>query len=129
MGRVGKGVYRHLIDEGMSNVVGVEENLSRVNGVREAGYRCVHGDASDRDFWERTTLADRDLIFVSLSNHRENKSVVDLARLQGFKNTLAGSSYYEDERAELEAMGCISFNVYSSVGTGFAEHVLNRLKT
>ena len=129
MGRVGKGVYRYLIDEGMHNVIGVEENLNRIDDLREAGFRCVHGDASDRDFWERTGLTSRDLIFVSLSNHRENKSVVDLARLCGFKNNLAVSSYYEDEKQELEALGCISVNVYSNVGTGFAEHVLSRLNT
>jgi len=137
MGRVGKGVYQHLIDhqtdhvaeDGMSKVIGVEENLARLDDLRDAGFHCVHGDASDRDFWERTGLASRDLIFVSLSNHRENKSVVDLARLSGFENTLAVSSYYEDEKSELEALGCISVNVYSKAGTGFAEHVLNRLKT
>ena len=129
MGRVGKGVYRHLIDDGKHNVIGVEENLTRVDELRDAGFHCVHGDASDRDFWERTALANRDLIFVSLSNHRENKSVVDLARLSGFENTLAVSAYYEDEKAELEALGCISVNVYSNAGTGFAEQVLNRIKT
>ena len=128
MGRVGKGVYRYLVDEGMQNVIGVEENLNRIDELREAGFHCVHGDASDRDFWERTELTSRDLIFVSLSNHRENKSVVDLARLCGFENSLAVSSYYEDEKQELEALGCISVNVYSNVGTGFAEHVLNHLK-
>jgi len=133
MGRVGKGVYRHLIDHqadhGMNSVIGVEENLARIDELRDAGFRCVHGDASDRDFWERTGLANRDLIFVSLSNHRENKSIVDLARLCGFENTLAVSSYYQDEKLELEALGCISVNVYANAGTGFAEHVLNRLKT
>ncbi len=129
MGRVGKGVYQHLINDGKSRVIGVEENLTRIGDLRDAGFNCVHGDASDRDFWERTGLASRDLIFVSLSNHRENKSVVDLAHLSGFKNTLAVSSYYEDEKLELEALGCISVNVYSKAGTGFAEHVLNRLET
>jgi len=129
MGRVGKGVYRHLIDAGMNNIIGVEENLTRIDDLRDAGFRCVHGDASDRDFWERTGLASRELIFVSLSNHRENKSVADLARLCGFENTLAVSSYYEDEKIELEELGCISVNVYSNAGTGFAEHVLNRIKT
>ena len=129
MGRVGKGVYRYLTDDGVTGVIGVEENLARVSDLRDTGFHCVHGDASDRDFWERTGLASRELIFVSLSNHRENKSVVDLARLSGFDNTLAVSAYYEDEKSELEALGCISVNVYSRAGTGFAEQVLHRLNT
>jgi len=127
MGRVGKGIYRHLTDEGMNNIIGIEENLQRVKELRDAGYHCVHGDATDRDFWERTALADRDLIFVSLSNHRENKSVVELGQLLSCQTPIAVSSYYDDEKAELEAMGCISFNVYSNVGTGFAEDVLSKL--
>jgi len=128
MGRVGKGIYRHLNDEGKTNIIGIEENLQRVKELQAAGYNCVHGDATDRDFWERTALAERDLIFVSLSNHRENKSVVELAQLQSYQNPLAVSSYYEDEKEELEKLGCISFNVYSDVGTGFAEYVLSNLR-
>jgi len=128
MGRVGRGVYTRLIEEGYSKIIGIEVDSTCVGDLRNQGYNCVHGDASDRDFWERTALAERDLIFVSLSNHRENKSVVNFARLQGYKNTLAVSSDYEDERAELEALGCVSFNLYAGVGAGFAEHVLNVLE-
>jgi len=129
MGRVGRGIYNHLMDEDAGKVIGVEENLTRVNKLRAAGYRCIHGDASDRDFWERSNLADRDLIFSSLSNHRENVSVVKLARLLGYTNTLAVSSYFEDDKLQLESMGCVAFNIYANVGTGFAKHVLSGLKS
>lgn len=129
MGRVGRGIYKHLMDEDAGKVIGVEENLTRVNKLRAAGYRCIHGDASDRDFWERSNLADRDLIFSSLSNHRENVSVVKLARLLGYTNTLAVSSYFEDDKLQLESMGCVAFNIYANVGTGFAKHVLSGLKS
>jgi len=127
MGRVGKGVYNYLKDECAAEVIGVEEDLKRCKDSNALGFDCVHGDATDRDFWERTGLINRDVIYVSLSNHRENLSVVTLARELGYKNTLAVSSQFEEEKTELEALGCISFNVYSNVGTGFAEHVTKTL--
>lgn len=129
MGRVGKGVYNYLKDKCDADVIGVEEELTRSRESTELGFNCVHGDATDRDFWERTGLADRDAIFVSLSNHRENLSVVLLARELGYQNTLAVASRYEEEKSELEALGCISFNVYANVGTGFAEHVMKTLRS
>jgi len=125
MGRVGRGVYNYLQDNCDSEIIGVEEDLSRSRNARELSYNCVHGDASDRDFWERTSLHHRDVIFVNLGNHRENLSVVLLALELGYKGTLAVSAEYEDEKKELENLGCISFNVYSNIGTGFAEYVLN----
>ena len=89
MGRVGRGAYEALTEAGYNNVVGIEENRYVTQDLNDRGFACVHGDASDRDFWERTQLADRDLLLLSLSNRHENLAVVELARELGFKNTLA----------------------------------------
>ncbi len=125
MGRVGKGVYNTLNEARPGSVVGVEEDTSRLQQLRENGFHCVHGDATDRDFWERTVLADRGIIFVNLSNHRENLTVVKLARQLGYTQTLAVPALFEDEKKELEDLGCVSFNVFANIGSGFAAHVLN----
>ena len=125
MGRVGKGVYNTLNAARPGSVVGVEEDTSRLQQLRENGFHCVHGDATDRDFWERTALADRGIIFVNLSNHRENLTVVKLARQLGYTQTLAVPALFEDEKKELEDLGCVSFNVFANIGSGFAAHVLN----
>ena len=105
-------------------MVGVEENLSRATERKLEGYNCIHGDASDRDFWEQSRLTTREMILVSLSNHRENVAVVTLARELGYRNVLAVTARFEDEKLELQKLGCISFNVYADVGKGFAEHAL-----
>ncbi len=125
MGRVGSGAYEYLSKQHPGKVIGVEEDITRTEELRDLGFKCVHGDASDRDFWERTGLAQRDLILVSLSNHRENLSVVALARQLGHNSTLAVTARFEDEKSQLEKLGCVSFNVYANVGKGFAEHVLS----
>lgn len=127
MGRVGQGAYAYLKDKFDGNIVGVDENHDKVKQHRAAGLNCVHADASDLDFWEDLDVNRRKLILVSLANHSENLTVVDLARKFDFRNDLAVVSRYPDEQAQLLALGCIAFNLYGEAGHGFAEHVLNEI--
>ena len=122
MGRVGLGAYKTLQTTESIRVVGIEENFIKNQALNERGYHCVHGDASDRDFWERTNLVNCELILVSLSNHRENLIVVRLARALGFVNTLAVTARFPDEKTELESLGCVAFYLYEEVGKDFALH-------
>ena len=124
MGRVGRGAFDALRKAGYEHVVGIEENYQLTQQRNQDGWPCVHGDASDRDFWERTGLAKCELILVSLSNHRENVRVARLARELDFYNTLAVATRFPDEAAELEALGCLTFYRYQDVGRDFAEHTL-----
>ncbi len=126
MGRVGRGVYHYLSREYPGRVVGVEENYDKVRQHQEEGLNCIHGDASDNDFWQYSNLGARQLILVSLTNHQENMTVVKLARSLNYQNTLAVVSRYPDEQRELEQLGCIAFNLYGEAGHGFAEHVLEQ---
>ncbi len=123
MGRVGRGAYDSLRKEWPS-VVGVEENTAQLERQRAAGYHCVHGDASDRDFWERTGLARREFILVSLSGHQEHLAVARLARELGFTGTLAIAARFPDHAEELEALGCVAYYLYADVGGDFAAHSL-----
>ncbi len=126
MGRVGRNAYKTLKLSGRDAIVGVEESFSRTSELIAKGFHCVHGDASDRDFWERTGLAQCDLILVGLSNHRENLQIVRLAQELGYTGQLAVASRFADQKDELEALGCISFNLYEEVGNDFATHTLSR---
>ncbi len=124
MGRVGRGAYDALVEHDAA-LVGVEENMSNVLRYQGDGYRCIHGDASDRDFWERTGLARRDFILVSLSSHSEHLLVAQLARKLGFKGTLAVATRFADEAEELAAMGCVAYYRYEGIGRDFALHSLD----
>ncbi|MFT7219688.1 MAG: glutathione-regulated potassium-efflux system ancillary protein KefC [Candidatus Azotimanducaceae bacterium] len=126
MGRVGRGVFLRLQEIFGDIVVGVEEDYNKVLSHQEQGVRCVHGDASDFDFWTHAGLREKRLVVISLTNHTENLIVTELALQVGFKGTLAVVSRYPDEQKELEALGCISFNLYQEAGIGFAEHVVER---
>jgi predicted Kef-type K+ transport protein len=128
MGRVGKGVYEYLREQYGDNIVGVEENYEKSLELQEQGYNSVSGDATDYEFWAKTDLSNIKLICVSLTNHHENISVVNLLQQIGYKNKLAVISRFPDEKRELEALGCIAFDLYAEAGHGFAEHVLNEIK-
>lgn len=127
MGRVGVGAYQFFLEHYPDQVVGVEENFSKVLAHQANGFNCVHADASDHDFWDNTGIKSRDLVLVSLSNHAENLTAVKLARSCGVNGSLAVVSRYPDEQKELQDLGCIVFNLYAEAGYGFAEHVHQEL--
>lgn len=79
MGRVSKSAYHYLNREFENEVVGVEESNERMGKLCELGIRCVHGDATDRDFWEQAKVIDCETILMSLSSHREHIVVVELS--------------------------------------------------
>ena len=127
MGRVGVGAYQYLQDLYGDSIVGVDESHEKSEILQKQEIHCVHGDATDYEFWSQTNLAERDMIFVSLSNHSENLYVVNQAKELNFKNTLAVVSRFPDEQRELEQLGCVTFNLYAEAGHGFAEHVVNQI--
>lgn len=127
MGRIGRNAYKSLKLGGRESIVGIEESFSRTTQLQEDGFHCVHGDASDRDFWERTGLAKCDLIMIGLSNHRENLQIIALARELGYNGQLAVAARFVDHKDELEALGCISFNLYEEAGRDFALHTLKQV--
>ncbi len=124
MGRVGRAAYDTLYAAGHTRIVGIEENFTITKRLSDAGYHCVHGDASDRDFWEQTGLSARKMILVSLTNHRENLVVIKMARELGFFNTLAVATRFPDHREEVEALGCVGYYLYEDMGRDFAEYTL-----
>ncbi|MFK7861293.1 MAG: cation:proton antiporter [Granulosicoccus sp.] len=127
MGRVGRGAFDALRTAGYDKVVGIEENYQLTQKRNAENWPCVHGDASDRDFWERTGLANCELILVSLSNHRENVRVAKLARELNFSNTLAVATRFTDESVELKELGCLTFYRYADVGNNFATYTLHNI--
>lgn len=124
MGRIGRGAFDALREAGHERIVGIEENYASAMELNESGWPCVHGDASDRDFWERTGLTQCDLILVCLSNHREHLRVARLARELNYDKTIAVATRFRDESAELEALGCLTFYRYEEVGREFAKHTM-----
>lgn len=127
MGRVGSGAYDYLDRHYPGRIVGVEESGRKAEQLRREGLMCISGDASDRDFLERADLARHRLILVCLSNHSENVQVVKILQSLAYRGRIAVISRFPDQQQALQAMGCISFNLYAEAGYGFAERVLEEM--
>ena len=128
MGRVGQGAYQSLVDSGYTDIVGIEENYARTKTLKASGINCVHGDASDRDFWERTSLVDCKLILVSLSNHREDMQIATLASDLGYQHILSIATRFSDEGPALEPYNVVPYYRYGDVGRDFAQYSLNKME-
>jgi len=124
MGRVGRHAYDALIEAGVDKIVAIEENYERSQKLVEQGYNCVHGDASDRDLWEATGLASREMILVCLSNHREDLILVELAQEFGCEKSMAVATRFPDHKDEIEALGCAAYYLYEDVGGDLAQYAL-----
>lgn len=128
MGRIGREAYATL-DLELDRIIGVEENFERWQMLQEMKINSIHGDATDRLFWEQVGLLRMDLILVGLSNYRENLEIVSLARELGYQGKLAVVARFPDERAELESLGCIAFYLYEDLGHDFAHYVLSQVES
>jgi len=123
MGRVGRGAYEYLAEQGMKGVTGVDENFANTNRLKSQGWNCIHADASDRDFWATNDLAHCKLILISLTNLRENKRVAKLAREFGYTGKIAVAIRFPDEAAQFEGLNVNCYYLYKDVGRDFAEHM------
>ena len=128
MGRIGLGVYQYLYDLYPDDVISADANLDKVRQHNTNGIRCVHGDATDSEFLMHAHLQQRDLVFISLSNHSENMEVVELLKKLDYTGDIAVVARFNDEERELREQGCITFNVYAEAGHGFAEDVLQQIR-
>ncbi|PIE37445.1 MAG: potassium transporter Kef, partial [Gammaproteobacteria bacterium] len=128
MGSIGRAAFDRLKEEGFDNIVGIEENNNLVQSLIANGWNAVHGDVSDRDFWERTGLVNCEMILVSLSNHAENLLVAKLARDLGYEGEMAITTRYPDHNASIEELGYHPYYRYVGVGRDFAESALEHLR-
>ncbi len=128
LGRVGKGVYDHLHRSNYSSIIGIEENAEKAANLKSLDYNVVHADGNDGQFWQHLDLSFVQLIMVNLTNHEENRSVVELIKKTSYQGPVAVMARFADQKLELEKMNCIAFNLYDEAGHGFAEHVLENMK-
>lgn len=128
MGRVGTGAYNYLRDRYSDKVLGLDEDWQMVEHHRKMGRDVILGDVLDSDFWEKLQAGRVDLVLLALNNHAANRYAVMQLRESNYEGMIAATAHYPDEMAELRKLGVDAvFNIYGEAGTGFAEHVCEKL--
>lgn len=130
MGRLGSAVYRNLEERVGSRLVGIETDLEKVERLRASGWRVVHGDATDSDFWNRAVRPSASIraVLLAMPHHDANMYALERIRAAGFGGFVAALARYPDEIAALREAGAhVAFDVYGEAGAGFAGDIADRL--
>lgn len=135
MGRVGSSAYAVLRKRFGDVVVGFD-SCDRVVDDHLKQERKVHlGDPTDADFWdgvERAKKVDQEefrLVVLAMGKHSANLEAARRIRHHDSQLFVAATARHDDEVEELKDEGVTaSYNLMTEAGSGFAEHVYQRLK-
>jgi predicted Kef-type K+ transport protein len=128
MGRVGSGAYRYLKDLDLQ-VVGLDNDIGKVEKHLEEGRRVVYADAEDPDLWHRLRLERVRAVMLALPDVESKVIASRELRLRGFRGLIAATHAFDDEREPILKAGCdATYNYYTEAGTGFAAHISDQLR-
>lgn len=128
MGNIGAGAYDAIAEQRGAEVLGIDQNESKLAEHARQHRRVVAADASDPDLWRQVDLSDIELVLLALTNHPENLLVLKLLREMGYTGRVAAVVRFGEEGRQLEQQGCSVFNLYAQAGAGFADHAVAQLR-
>lgn len=129
MGGIGITCYDELRERFGDSVVGVDVNPDRVSTQVAAGRRCVIGDATDRDFWDRCETGETELILICLPKISAAVNAAEELRQRGFGGRIGAIARYPDEVQQLRDAGVdLAFGMYREAGIGLIGSVLTELE-
>ncbi|MEH6455186.1 MAG: cation:proton antiporter [Cocleimonas sp.] len=132
MGRIGNGAFQHLqTSHGDDDIIGIDFDEVKVDLYHNTPYTVYQGDTSNPDLWNRlnNNNGKLEMILLCMPNHEANLESTRVIREWGFKGHIAAVAQYVDEEKTLLDEGADStFNLFSEVGTGFAQDALKRIE-
>ncbi|HEY5728763.1 MAG TPA: cation:proton antiporter family protein [Anaerolineales bacterium] len=125
MGRVGSGAYDKMREIHGETVVGIDFDAELIKRYQSMGRNVLHGDPSDRDFWEKIEQDHSiKLVMLALPNLEATLDALEQLREISFSGRIAATARFPDEEKLLRQLGTTDvFNIYTEAGAGFAEHV------
>ncbi len=127
MGRVGTGAYDYFAIKG-ARVIGMDSDPMRVEKQREKGRRVLYADAEDPALWANLHLDGITAVVLCMPDAEANKIAVTQLRKIEFSGVISASATYPEQVAVIEDAGAdIAYDYYSRAGSGYAEHVWNRV--
>ncbi len=128
MGRIGRGVYRELENQGKTGIIGIEHDPKVVKKLEEQGFQVILGDGGDSDFWLKLKHDQfLEMIFLALPSHAVNLFAASQVKKVGLSCKIAGIAKFPEEVEELQAEGVIAFNMYHEAGAGLVQHSLQEI--
>ncbi|UJF17494.1 cation:proton antiporter [Vibrio sp. SS-MA-C1-2] len=130
MGRIGTGAYKELHRQFGDTLLGVEVREEMTDKHKEEGRNVITADATDSDFWARILNTQNvKLVLLAMPHHQANQIALEQLKQKGFEGKVAAIAEYSDQiDGLLESGADAAFNLYNEAGTGFAQHVCDRLK-
>lgn len=129
MGRVGTGAYDHLHERWGNVVLGIDLDPIKVASHQKEGRNVILGDATDLDFWAR--IEGRGEVWMALlvvPDIEANLTLAKLMRQHGYDIRLSAAAMFPDDVDRLLAAGVDDvFNFYQGAGSGFADHVIEKV--
>ncbi|CCQ11643.1 putative Glutathione-regulated potassium-efflux system protein KefB [Pseudoalteromonas luteoviolacea B = ATCC 29581] len=128
MGRVGTGAYETIDTTHPGLIAGVDISAEVVNNHLARGRRVIVADATDPDFWQRINHSSVEMVMLAMPKHNQNLFALEQLKASGFAGQVTAIANYPDQQKELEELGVDStYNFYLEAGSGFAEHVKQKL--
>ena len=128
MGRVGAGAYETIELHSPGTATGVDINPENANYHRQKGFTMIVADATDPNFWQRINHSNVKMIMLSMPKHIQNVLALEQLKASGYQGSVCAIAGYPDQQKELEELGADStYNFYLEAGSGFAEHVSEKL--
>jgi hypothetical protein len=128
MGRIGTGAYETISQTHPNLVAGIDIKPDVVEKHIKRGRRVLLADATDPDFWQRVNHSHVGMVMLAMPKHMQNIFALEQLRASGYQGQVTAIANYPDQQKELEDMGVDStYNFYLEAGSGFAEHVKQKL--
>lgn len=128
MGRVGQGAYDAMTKTYGNKVFGIDVDRKKVAALQAQGYHVIPGDAEDIEFWRYINNPHLRLVMLALPENRPMLQAVRLLKEVQCDVRIGAVSRYDEERIALKKAGVhATYNYYTEVGAGFADHVHREL--
>tara|TARA_R110000851_G_scaffold121329_1_gene250028 strand:- start:586 stop:2211 length:1626 start_codon:yes stop_codon:yes gene_type:complete len=128
MGRIGTGAYETINATHPQLVAGIDIKPEVVDKHIKRGRNVLIADATDPDFWQRVNHSRVEMVMLTMPQHMQNIFALEQLKASGYKGQVTAIANYPDQQKELEEMGVNStYNFYLEAGSGFAEHVKQKL--
>lgn len=127
MGRVGRAAYDRLANDYQWSVVGVENNHTRAEELKAAGYRVLEGDGTDAEFWQRVQSADCvEMALLAMPQHHSNEYAYDHLKTAGFSGRIAVVVQRDDDAEAMRARGAVDIlHLYEGAGIELADRAVH----